>query len=683
MRALLLALVLAAPLVTPGGRPGLQAAVSAPAGSESGSCHSRSVAVMRQGGGVVIESGSDDAASTGRLALRSLSVGADGAVMVGDTPLWEAGDVLTGDPSVSRAPRPLPGERKLYTLVRNADGSTASVPFAWNQLGAEERASLDLAPSGQSPDGLGEARVAFLRGERTREAGQPDGVFRRRKSILGDAIHGIPLLVGAPSPSVQGPGYDAFHARFKSRSEAVYLGANDGMLHAFDARDGAELFAYVPNALIPALNQLCDPEYRHRPYVDASAGEAEALLGGKWRSVLVSGMGMGARGVFALDVSDPAAFESGQRALWEFTERDDPAIGHISAAPQVAKITVAVKAGVAQHRYFALVPSGALFLLALDKPATERWQKNVNYFKLPASGDAKLLGQPALVSATDGSVRFAYAGDSQGTLWRFDFSGKPPFSSDPLFEARDEAGRRQAVAHAPRVAFAPGGGYLVLFGTGSSIEDGDPQPEGFAPQSFYAVKDSAARPPAPVSGRGDLAKRVLSGASPYSIKGDEFDYAGAGAKSGWYFDFPTARSDGERLAASPVLAPGAVFVSTVAPGADPCATASSRTYALDVLTGFALPPDGVTGRPVKATAGALPWMLELGAFTGARRATGGAGAIRKIGIVHLQGEGVAPAVQQIDVSLPAGRLSWREVANWPELHDAAKNNPRRLHEKRQ
>jgi type IV pilus assembly protein PilY1 len=680
MRALLFTSVLvaalsAAPLVMPGDAQGGHAATDpAQSGADLvGACRSRAMAVKRQGGGVVIESGYDDAGWTGRLALRALSAGADGVVTVGGTPLWEAGAVLTGDPSTSRAPRPAPGERNLYTLVRNADGSTASVPFAWDRLGAAERALLDAAPSGGAPDGLGQARVAFLRGERTRETGQPDGVFRRRSGILGDAIHGLPLLVGAPSPSVQGPGYDAFHARFKSRSEAVYLGANDGMLHAFDTRDGAELFGYVPNALIPALNQLCDPKYRHRPYVDASAGAAEALLNGTWHSVLVSGMGMGARGVFALDVSDPAAFAGGRRALWEFTERDDAAMGHVTAAPQVAKIKVAVKAGIAQHRYFALVSSSALFLLALDKPATERWQENVNYYKLPASGGANALGQPGLVFATDGSARFAYAGDSQGTLWRFDFSGKPPFSSDALFEARDEAGRHQPVTHAPRVAFAPGGGYLVLLGTGTPVEDADAQPEGFAQQSFYAVKDSAARPPVRVGGRGELAKRVLSGAAAYTIKGDEFDYAGSGARSGWYFDLPNAHSDGERTAASPVLAPGAVFVSTIAPGADPCVDASSRTYALDVLTGFALPADGVTGRPVRAAAGALPLMLELGAFTASRGATGGAGAIRKIGIVHLQGEGASPDVQQVDLTLPARRISWREVANWQELHDAAKN----------
>jgi type IV pilus assembly protein PilY1 len=657
----------------------------------------RSTVAMRQGGaGVLIESSFEEQGWTGRLALRVLSAGADGAVGIGATPLWEAGAVLTGDAATARLPRPAPSERKIHTSLRNADGSTTSAAFKWNQLGREERAWLDLAPSSELRDGLGEARVAFLRGERALEVDQPNGIFRRRTGVLGDAIHSTPLLVGAPSPSVQGPGYDAFHARFKGRTETIYLGANDGMLHAFDARDGAELFAYVPNALIPVLNQLGDPDYRHRPYVDASAGQAEALLNGRWRSVLVSGMGMGARGVFALDVSDPAAFGGGERALWEFTEQDDPAIGHVSAAPQVARIKVAVTAGVAQYRYFAIVPSGvnnyeqdgahtdaagALFLLALDKPAKERWQLGVNYYKLaapaPTPGQANALGQPALVTAADASVRFAYAGDLQGTLWRFDFSGKPPFASAPLFEARDEAGRRQPIAHAPRVVFAPGGGYLVLFGTGKLIEDADLQPADFAPQSFYAVKDSAASPPVPVSGRSELARRTLSGGANYTVEGKQFDYAGAGARKGWYFDFPNARTDGERLAASPVLASGTVFVSTIVPGGDPCAAPSTRTYVLDALTGFAFlaggeaVSGGVTGQLAKGAAGALPVLLELGASTGLRNATGGAGATRKIGIVNLQGDGAAPDVQQVDVTLPARRISWREVANWQELHDAA------------
>ncbi len=622
------------------------------------------VAVRGDGMGVLLESSFDDAAWTGQLTLRGLSVGVEGKVTIDDTPLWEAGAVLTGSPT----PRPSPQERKIYTLLRNAD-----VPFEWDALATEERGWFDAG-------GLGADRVAFLRGERGREIGQPNGVFRRRASILGDTIHSTPLFVGAPSAVVAGPGYDAFHARYRSRAEAIYLGANDGMLHAFDVRDGAELFAYIPNALLPLLGQLSDPGYRHRAYVDASAGQAEALLGDSWRSVLVSGMGMGARGVFALDVSDPAAFDAGERALWEFTEQDDPAIGHVGQAPLVAKIKVGVKESAPQYRYFAVVasgaeagPDGALFLLALDKPATEPWQRDINYYKLDvpsrASGQQNRLGLPGVVAASDGSVRYAYAGDSRGAMWRFDLS-KLPFSSGLLFEARDDEGRRQPISHAPQAVFAPGGGYLILFGTGTD----DEQTANFAVQSFYAVKDSAASPPEMVNGRSELARRVLSGDAAYTIDGDEFGYSGARAKKGWYFDFPYSSTDGERLGGGPVVAGGTVLVSTIIPGADPCEGPSTRTYVLDTLYGFAFDRSGAalggnsTGKKRK---GPLPVILELSAISAAPTPTGAARVTRKLGVVHLQGDGAAAEVEQVDISVPAGRVSWREVANWQELHEAA------------
>ena len=636
----------------------------------------------------------------GRLEQRALLRGVDGSIGIGAAPLWEAGKVLSGDAAQSRPARPAPAQRKIYTLVHKLNQSSTTVPFEWENLPHEQRTWLDLAPSSGVADGLGEARVAFLRGARGREIGQPGGVFRRRTSVLGDAVRSMPLIVGAPSAAVQGAGYDSFHARKKGRAGVVYLGANDGMLHAFDVRDGTELFAYVPHALVPFLNLLSDPAFRHRPFVDASAGQGEAMLNGQWHSVLVSGMGTGARGVFALDISDPGAFDAGLQALWEFTEQDDPAIGYVSAAPQVVKMKVAAKNGEFNYRYFALVSSGinnygqdaghadaggALFLLALDKPANVRWKQGSNYYKLEAPAAepqlANALAAAAVATAGDGSVRFAYAGDLQGRLWRFDFSGKAPFSSAILFEARDDSGQRQPITQAPRVVFAPGGGYLVLFGTGKLIENADLQPANFAPQSFYAVRDSAASLAAPVSGRSALAARTLSGSTAYTIKGEPFDYSGARAKQGWYFDFAQPRSDGERLAASPVLVSGTAFVHTIVPGVDPCVAPATRSYVLDAVSGFAYKAgvvaasDVSTGVLTRSATGALPQVLALDAFTAARSATGAAQARRRLGVLHLQGEGgsAASALLPVEVSVPARRVSWREVANWQELHDAAKN----------
>jgi type IV pilus assembly protein PilY1 len=670
---------------------GLFAAAAAARGSVTGGA----AIAAHQGGGFVIRVSYAQGVWSGRLARLALSGGANGALEIGAAPAWEAAALLDGDPHATPplAPKPAPQARKIYTLVHQSDQSAMTVPFTWDSLPREQRAWLDLAPSGEIRDGLGQARVAFLRGDRAREIGRSDGVFRRRASVLGDAIHSTPLLVGPPAVSVQGAGYEAFHARYKNRPGVVYLGANDGMLHAFHADDGSELFAYVPNALVPVLGELSNPAYSHRAYVDASAGYGEASLNGKWRSVLVSGMGMGARGVFALDVSNPAAFESGMGALWEFTDSDDPDIGHVRAAPQIAKLKVGMKGKAPEYRYFALVASGinnygqdamhadaggVLFLLALDKPASASWRLGVNYYKLAAPAFeprlANALAPPALAIAADGSARFGYAGDLQGNLWRFDFTGTPPWSGQPLFAARDATGQRQPIAHAPKLVFAPGGGYLVLFGTGKLIEEADLQPSNFAPQSFYAIRDGTATPIAPVRGRSELAQRTVSGRA---ITGAEFDYAGADSKKGWYFDFPQAGNDGERVAASALLASGTVFINTTAPGSDACAAPTARSYVLDALSGFAFKADGVaasgapTGEPAPAGAGALPMAIEMRASVGRRDPTGRASASRMVGLVRLQ-DGAAPAVLPVTVTFPARRVSWREVANWQQLHDASK-----------
>ncbi|UUZ49827.1 hypothetical protein LP420_06630 [Massilia sp. B-10] len=171
----------------------------------------------------------------------------------------------------------------------------------------------------------------------------------------------------APSAFQQTPDYAAFRARFKSRPVVAYLGANDGMLHAFAADSGAELFAYVPRVLGPQLSALAAPGYLARPYVDGSAGQGDALVGGVWRTVLASGMGMGARGLFALDITDPAQFGTAAGALWEFTDRDDPAIGFQRAAPLVARLRTGMQRGQVQYGHAVLAASG-INPLAPDGP---------------------------------------------------------------------------------------------------------------------------------------------------------------------------------------------------------------------------------------------------------------------------------------------------------------------------
>lgn len=673
--------------------------------------------------------------------------------------VWDAGALLTG--SAIRAASPPPERRNLHTAIVQADGTLVMVPFAWEALSPEQRAQLDPASDGSGPQ-----RLAWLRGERSAEG----TLFRARGSVLGTSVHSTPVYVGQSSQGL-----------VRARPDMLYLGANDGMLHAFNAADGAELFAYVPAALFGALHRLADKDYVHRAYVDGPAQAGDVMIAGSARTVLVSGMGGGAQGVFALDITDPVRFAEQGGVLWEFTDRHDPNIGNVTSTPQLAKLRVGTYGGAPVYRYFAVVASGlnnyaadgnaspsgdgALFLLALDKPRNAPWRLNDNYYRLRTPiADATLpnaLYAPALVADRQGAARYAYAGDLQGNLWRFDLAAGPSWSLaaqagqagqviqtvrtgqiiqtvqtvqtgpvvptvqagqaqpladnaslSPLFVARDASGRRQPIAQLPQVAHADNGGYLVLFGTGKLIEQADRDPARFAPQTYYAIRDSLRTPPEPVSGRRQLTRRELKGdpaSERLAIEGE----AMAPGSMGWYMDLLASSTTGERSLDSGVLVNGALAFNTVLPineggqsgqsgqpgtpatpgtpttpttpgnpGAS-CSPAHSRTYVLNVLTGLALgqsvtarlPPTPEALPPVVAerTTRYVPRPLLLPVPSikppTAREPTGRANLEQDfaIGTPGPQGE---PVLGTVHTRKRAGRLSWREVANWRQLHQA-------------
>ncbi|MGB9989031.1 pilus assembly protein [Massilia sp. SM-13] len=561
-----------------------------------------------------------------------------------------------------------PAARNIYTL--GSAGSTIS--FQWNALSDAQRAALDRhPPSQQQADGLGEARLAWLRGERSRE-GHP---FRVRSSVLGASVHGNPVYLAAAPERPDIDGYAAYRAGTLQRKPAVYLGANDGMLHAFDFNTGKELLAYVPDALFPFLNLLTTAGMPPRAYVDGPLFAGDAHIGGQWRSVLLAAMGGGAPGLFALDVTDPERFSSGRGVLWEFTERDDPAIGNLTVRPQVARLQTAP----ARYRHYAVTGNGlnaegegALFLLALDKPPAEAWQLDINYHRLALSpaGVPNALGSPALVG--DGQrVLHAYAGDLRGNLWRFDFTGKAPWkqAARALFTARGPDGLVQPILQTPRVAFAPNGGYLVLFGTGLLLSRADRIQSGS--QSFYAIYDDPGQPaPAAPLSRADLLPRHLDGADggpDFTVLGRPQGIGPNGAK-GWFLDF---RDAGERSLGSAVLRDGKLLFVTTIPGTGPCDSSLSRSYQLDVLAGLPSDPAARTGRQVADFIDTPPLLLPA-ARTVRREASGRATVTKTITVVQFGAEQTLPQQgEALTAHLPAGRLSWREIANWRELHRAA------------
>jgi type IV pilus assembly protein PilY1 len=662
------------------------------------------------GGAAIYQASFNPDRWSGDVVAKPLVPAAGGTIDVGDVPLWSAAPLLD---------QANPELRKIF--VGKVDrAAVAATELRWNQIesgasstDARLKQQLDRPAPGSPADGLGEKRLDFIRGVRSDEG----SLFRQRASRLGDVINSGVVYAGAPSQRYSTEAYRSFHDAYKSRPAAVYAGANDGMLHAFDAATGAELFAYIPSWLGARLSLLTSPTYgtsAHQSFVDATprVAEAEIVSGGTstWKTVLVGGTGAGGQGVYALDVSNPAAFDAG-KVLWEFTDRDDPDLGNVVGRPQILRLrTSASNATTPTYRSFAVVAGGvnntapdghastsgkpALFLLDLSKSPGADWVLGTNYFKLSLPVNAAVAANiaPGVIefratSGPAGEVQRIYVGDLHGNLWKFDFSLptsqaqwtskylSPFVSGDdplPLYVAKDALGVRQPISMPPSLISGPAGSVIVSFGTGKYLEGADNQISASTQvQSVYALYDddrSQTENSAGIAGRGRLARgEVAANGSvgmPDFLWGHATSDGDKTQRSGWYFDF-VAR--GERQVSSAAgLGTALIFGSLIPPDAtDPCGLGSGNQYVLNIATGKGssqVSTLGLFGEPLVLNAGAT---YSDSDSAGQRYKT-------VTGTIIGQGSGGTGRVK-IDSELLkqkslVGRLSWRRITNYDDLH---------------
>jgi len=116
--------------------------------------------------------------------------------------------------------------RKIITRDGNSQ-----IPFRWDDLSDTQKAAVDSVgfANGNTSSNI----LNFIRGDRSLEF--PDGSFRFRFSLLGDIIHSRPEYVQTPNANIPDSTYVTFINDNLTRAPRVYVGANDGMLHAFDA----------------------------------------------------------------------------------------------------------------------------------------------------------------------------------------------------------------------------------------------------------------------------------------------------------------------------------------------------------------------------------------------------------------------------------------------------------------
>jgi type IV pilus assembly protein PilY1 len=701
-------------------------------------------------------------------AFQSVTLNSDGTV---DTTLWQADSLL--DSSYHSASGY--SGRNIYTGVYALSSGIGT--FTGLKFNVTDSASLDASelaglatPALAGGDDTLDNRIKYLLGDNSYE-GAP---YRVRSSILGAIIHSEPTYVagatgnyrsswptlGTITPPEADSGaqtYDDFVHAASTRAATVYVGANDGILHAFYApvpnctgtvdtngncssytypsgsNQGQEVWGFMPRAVFANLGNLTNNvSFQFRPTVDSTPitrdvffSQGAAGVKDTWHTILTGGVGLGGRGVYALDITDPTSF-SISNVLWEF-DADMPAptscvsnigscqstdLGFTVSQPNVARL--------ANGKWVVLVPNGYFpdcstpgaptkDVATCDAIAAQApgWAANAPYsalFVLDAQTGEMLaeLKTPAITGVTSfGLARavvgdynsdqvddVAFAGDVQGNLWRFNLSDTNPSNWNVSLVYKglaDSSGNQgvQPITTMPRLFPDPGTNrFLVVFGTGKYLGVGDNTNTSL--QSIYAVRDTVST----TWTQDDLTEQFLhesvvpsgepnAGATLRCVTGSSSDTCSssatpinslAGSGGGWYLNLyatdgaGTQSNLGERV----VVNPGAIFASNTVVFQSMITGASGSDACSPSIQGAIL--------ALNATTGGSAGMSSLGGWptAGARindsRTSGSLPVVSALGggRAYLPGATLAPASSApISVDAPIWRRrSWRVL-----MHD--------------
>lgn len=509
----------------------------------------------------IFESSYDSTAGwTGDLMRKDVTLGAGGNVTIEED--WSAAEMISAQ-----------GTRNI--MMGGGSGASGLRDFSWSALTAEQQALFNRNPDGLSgsTDGRGAARVDFILGERDGE-GTGDNDFRERTSVFGDIINSSPAVVGTASnipylmdriDGTQGA-YLQYLRQTAERPELIYVGANDGMLHAIHSGDsdgyegGTEAFAFIPSAVIPKLPLLTGQSYQggeHQFFVDGSPIVRDVYIEGEWRTVLVGTLRAGGKSIFALDITNPGADGSGVELLWEISNESEDYgdLGFTFARPEIVRLHSGEWAVLLGNGYDSTNPEtgindvAALFVIDISN-GEKLSQLTVDDDSGLPNGLSSVRGAD---NNSDGVVDYAYAGDLRGNLWRFDLvstggganSSIDPFEraiqdgvshtefevaygGEPLFTAQynSDPDLPQAITAIPSLVRHPTRlGYLVIVGTGKYFETSDAAADTSKANSIYAVWDRYTRAQS-TSGadaranRGNMEQRTITNQANTTFTGD-------------------------------------------------------------------------------------------------------------------------------------------------------------------
>lgn len=463
------------------------------------------------------------------------------------TPLWKASQNI-----------PAHGSRKIFTTSGNN-----AVEFKWSNLDSDDRNALGS-----------ENILNFIRGDRSKETSN-GGSLRTRTNVLGDIVHSSPV--------------------YQKDQQTVYIGANDGMLHAFNSETGAERFAYIPSAVIGNLSLLSETAYQHKYFVDGEMSLIGKSDSGLNNTYLVSTLGIGGKGLFALDVTTPASFGTGNVA-WEYNDASDNELGLMMGRPVFARLNNGTPALIVGNGYNSSSGKAALYIINLSTGSLIR--------KFVLSNDTNNgLATPGIVDDDgDGDIDYVFAGDLLGNVWKFDLNSTSSTAwptPTRFFTAKDGNGNAQPITTQITTAVNylqsdPNvGKRFIFFGTGSYFRSGDINDKSL--QSWYGLIDGNS-----ISSRSLLKERAIH--SVMTADGQparSFEAATDGDMAGtrgWYLDWltpPGNREVGERVVTPSVmyrLTEPTLLASSITPdAADPCQPGGTGYInAINAFTGGSL-----------------------------------------------------------------------------------------------
>lgn len=521
--------------------------------------------------------------------------------LLSGAPTWSTSALLTASGnSDSRTIYTSSGStRTLFKVLSTAGGLTAPQLAYFDNSNLSQYATWDAT---QKSAATAELLVNYLRGQNAYE--DQDGnaagnrLYRDRIRVLGDVVHSQPVYVKAPQHNFSDTGYATYKSDNQTRPATLYVAANDGMLHAFNAVTGEERWAYVPPIVLPEMWRLADSGYssNHHFFLDGPLTISDAYIGGAWKTILIGALGKGGRGYYALDVTDPVD----PKPLWTFSASDNSNVGYTYGTPYITKLGngtwVAVLTSGYNNipeggKYAAADGKGYVFVLNLANgnviktiPTTEGTVGN-------PSGLARINIRVADF-ATNNTAIAAYGGDLLGNMWRFDLDagtasklasvGKPIMAGPEIGEVDTKP--------------------VIFFGTGRYLGASDLTD--VSAQSIFAIRDDGTTT---ISDMDQLVQQTVSGTgTTRNVSNNPVDWT---TKFGWYINFPNNPPDqGERVVVEPQLYFGTLIVASVVPTASDCQPGGySWLYQLDYRTGGnVIPPSPPTPTPPGATKSVSP-----------------------------------------------------------------------------